>query len=82
MNTSNFDESNIILSPPPGKTEDEVRSSFAWIGKDSDGVEVTIICFQPTVEDLDRLEAGGKLWLRVMGRSTKPFSLSTEHPFR
>jgi hypothetical protein len=43
--------------------------------------EGLISCWEPDADDLARLQAGGKLWLHVVGQGMPPVAISTQHPF-
>lgn len=76
MEPTNFAESNSVLGPPKGMTEDEVRSLSCF----RDG-KATISCWKPTEKDLQRLKETGQLWLIHMSPSMPPVEVTTEYPF-
>lgn len=82
---SSFDESNSVLGPPPGMTEDQVYSLSVWQGMVyTEGLgeaPTTISCWKLTKEELVEINRTGRIWLGILGpmppawvSGTKPFS--------
>lgn len=76
MEPAGFEEANLTLGPPEGKTEDQVGSLRVY----SDGEHI-ISRWKPTGDELKALVNGGSLWLWVGGKAMPPVSLTTDHPF-
>lgn len=81
MEACNFPESNSVLGPPQGLTEEEVYSLNVWQGLNSDKIPITISCWKLTQEEIDHLLKGGRLWLHIFGGGMPPVGLTTQHPF-
>jgi hypothetical protein len=79
MQPTNFDQSNIILSPPPGM--ENCDSIFAYHGLDSYGDPIFITKWKLTQEEIDHLLSGKGVYLYVWGHGLPPVSLTTENPF-
>lgn len=77
MNPSNFPESNRVLGPPPGSTEDEVGSLFTYTGHG-----MVISKWKVSAEELEAIQATGEVWLVVSGASMPPVILQTDNPFK
>jgi hypothetical protein len=81
MNAIKFEEQNFTWGAPKGE-EDKVNGMPAYKGAEAGtNWPLSISCWEPTPEDLNRLNEGGKIWLRVYGTDHPPVSISTEHPF-
>lgn len=81
MEACNFPESNKLMGPPEGMTEDQCRTIFAYSGEMEDGNSVVITCFKPTKKELEDLQNGGRLWMIVLGNTMSPVKLTTVRPF-
>jgi hypothetical protein len=81
MKPIKFEEQNFNWGAPKGE-EDKVGGMTANRGvEEGTGWPLSISCWEPTPEDLKRLNEGGKIWLRVYGQGHPPVSISTEHPW-
>lgn len=76
MIATNFKQSNGVLGPPKGQTEDEVHSLCVF----QDGQQV-ISCWKPTQEELAEIQRTGRVWLHVSGVTMPPVYVSGEFPF-
>ena len=84
MESANFDQSNIILGPPDGLTEDDVKTIHAFKGVRNLGDHkstVHVVCYKPSREDMVRMERTGRLWVQVLGDNYPPISMSSMNPF-
>lgn len=72
MIPANFANSNVILGPPAGETEDSVQSVFAWRGFQPNGRQVVVTRRRPSAEELAELAAGKDVWLFVAGVTMQP----------
>jgi hypothetical protein len=78
-----FEESNTVLGPPNGVTEDDCGSLFAFRGKmDATQTPVVITCWKPTREELNEIERTGRVWLMVWGQIMQPVVLTAFKPFQ
>lgn len=59
---TNFDESNIVMDPPPGVSQDECSSINAF----TDGHHF-ITCWKVTAEELEEINRTGRIWLCQLG---------------
>lgn len=81
MIRTNFPESNVIISPPEGMTEDEAGgSAFAYKGISENGVPLIITCWKPTLDEIDNMMEGGRVWLVVMGHIVSPAVVTAINP--
>mgnify|MGYP001585351765 FL=1 len=78
---TNFGDSNCILGPPEGLSEDTCKSIFAYRGEMPSGVKVVVTCWKPNREELQQLLKGARVWLLIMGVNQPPVVLSTNSPF-
>jgi len=76
MRACKFKESNFILQPPTGENEDTCVPAYGFRGEHE-----ILTCWEPDAADLERLNAGGKIWMWVRGGEQPPISLETEYPF-
>lgn len=81
MLPTNFPESNAVLGPPQGMSEEECSSLFTLRSKDESGHPVVVSCWKPTRDELEALNAGRPLWLVVLGQTMPPVYLTTDRPF-
>ena len=79
MNPAHFPEANIKLKSPPDM-EGSCMEIAAWSGQIMngmwDGTQAFVTCWEPTPEELEDLNNGGKVYLSVMG-GMPPHNLST-----
>ena len=76
MIPASFPETNLTLSPPKGISEDEVSSLRVYQNE-----KEIISRWRPTQDEIDDLQAGGSVWLRVWCNGMPPVHLGTESPF-
>jgi hypothetical protein len=71
MTPRNFPQANVQYGPPPDFTEDQVRTICAHSGVvkggSCDGAAMVITCWQPTEAELAELNAGGCVFLCILG---------------
>lgn len=71
MDCITFPEVNIRYGPPPGMTEDQVRTVHCWQGYagrgSCDGSLMVVTAWQPRPEELAALNAGSPVFLTVLG---------------
>lgn len=81
MEPANFDESNVLLAPPPGRTEDEVTTTNGHLGHDFEGRPVMVTCWKPTRAELDEIERTGRVWVISRGTGVPSQRLTGYTPF-
>lgn len=82
MQATNFKESNQVIGPPKGVSEDDVQSINAWAGPmPPENWPVMITCWKPSKEELQEVIDTGRVWLHVYGHVMPPVSVSGHHPF-
>lgn len=83
MTPTSFPQANITYGPPPGVDESQVSSIPAWVGSinggNNDGEDVSIVAWQPSQSDVERMIAGQPVFLMVFG-GLPPHCLLTEFP--
>lgn len=71
MTAAEFPESNAKHGPPVGLDEAHVKTipSFKGqiVGGVHDGSEMVVVAWRPSAEDLAKLNAGGLVYLSMMG---------------
>lgn len=72
-----FQEANTQLGPPPGMSDEECYTVSAYCGKDDAGYNCTITAWLPNKEDLEALNAGRPLLLKVLQVPPPPVALLT-----
>lgn len=75
-----FPEANCKFTAPPGLDESQVVTVPAYNGQvkggSMDGVRCVVVAWKPNVIDLERLNAGGVVFLSVLG-GLPPHMLTT-----
>lgn len=80
MIPTNFEQSNVVFTPPDGTSEDEVRSVFGYVGKNTAGQDVSVICWQLEKEEIVHLLETGRVYATTLGKPS-PQWLSVLSPF-
>ncbi len=78
---ASFHESNDCLGPPAGMSEEQVMSLSIARCVDDDGTPIIVSCWKFTREELDEINATGRIWLGVMGDTIAPSWISGINPF-
>jgi len=77
MHATGFPECNTIIRPPHGLTEAQVHSIPAYHGKiergSLEGCDLVVVAWQPSPEDIVRLQAGHPIYLSSVGGLTPHF---------
>ncbi len=79
MEAIGFDRSNMILGPPDGMNEDQVRTVRAHIGISAGSCVVTT-CWKIDVEELEAIKRTGRVWVTVSGTTMPPMRVSGHEP--
>lgn len=66
MQFIDFQETNRTFGPPQGKTEEDCQTIRALEGRDDFGPYV-LVCFQPSLEDINAITAGRQVWVKICG---------------
>ena len=72
-----FDGTNIELTKPDDMTDEQCMSCRAYRGIDEDGFHFYLMAFNPSLEDLNALNEGRPLMVKVIGKSFAPICLYT-----
>ena len=75
MRPQRFPQANRLLGPPA-----DMRDNCVALSVYADE-EQLISMWQPDDDDLARLQAGGAVWLYVVGVAHPPVLVTTENPF-
>jgi len=81
MNPVKFPEANSTFGPPAGLEESQVQTVAAYVGQiergSVEGMSVVVVAWQPTPAELEVLNAGGAIFLSVIG-GLPPHFLTTD----
>jgi hypothetical protein len=80
MSPVDFEGSNLNLTKPVGWTDEQCFNMPAFKGKDKEGEPFILTAWQPNKEDLEAMNRGEPLYLRVCGEGHPPVSLFTMNP--
>lgn len=72
-----FPDSNLVLTAPVDMTDEQCASIPAWYGEGADGIRGFITAWKPSREDLDALNRGEPLYLKVLGDGFPPVAMFT-----
>ncbi|HDY66040.1 MAG TPA: hypothetical protein ENH84_07415 [Phycisphaerae bacterium] len=75
MRARRFPQANKLLGPPPDQRDECVALSIC-IDKN-----YQISQWVPSEEDIERINAGGPIWLFVISKEHPPVWVQTESPF-
>jgi hypothetical protein len=81
MESTNFEHSNSVLGPPPGVSEDDVRSLNVWQGIAGGTQPVVISCWKPTKDELEEIARTGRVYLYVYGQTMPPVAIESKDPW-
>lgn len=77
MMSINFEGANIVLGKPSDMTDEQCFSINAEKNIDSQGFPYFLTAWIPNKEDLDALNAGRPLFLKMVGVGFQPVALFT-----
>lgn len=77
MLPTDFEGTNIILTKPDSMTDEQCMTVRAYAGEDNDGFKFLLTAWMPSKEDLEAMNAGRPIMLRVTGTSFPPLVLYT-----
>jgi hypothetical protein len=76
---ASFEESNEVVSPPPGISEVQslsvLRSQFA------NGTPCLVSCWKLSAAELEEIKRTKRVWLAVLGTGMPPCFVAGEKPF-
>lgn len=81
MKPIHFEFENTNITKPEGWTDEQCVPLPAYTGKDTEGNDVIISCWELTDEEFEQLSKTRKVWLGVMGKQTPPAWLAVQSPF-
>lgn len=77
MRAIDFPESNIVLGKPRDMTDEQCSSVQALKGTDIDGIDFILTVWQPNHEDIQAINAGRPVLLKICGQGMPPVCLYT-----
>lgn len=81
MTPTDFPESNVVIGPPKGMTEEQVASIHACHGQVkggvNDGMPITIVAWKPSDWELEQLKSGHPVFIDFFG-GIPPHVLTTD----
>lgn len=77
MHPVDFKGTNIVLSKPEDMTDEQCLPLKAMKAATEDGLPYFVTGWKPNKDDLDVLNAGGILYLQVVGNGFPPVALFT-----
>jgi hypothetical protein len=72
-----FEGSNLTLHRPQDMRDEECMSIKAHLGIDNDGYHFVLTAWQPNKEDIEAINAGRPIMLKVIGSSMPPVAIYT-----
>ena len=72
-----FEGSNIVLGKPEDMTDEQCQPVKAYAGEDNDGFPFFLTAWQPNKEDIEAINAGRPVMLKLIGYSMQPACLYT-----
>lgn len=72
-----FEGTNITFTKPPTMTDEQCSDVRAFVGIDEDGFNFTLLGFQLSVEDLEAVNAGRPIMLKILGKGMPPVAMYT-----
>ncbi len=83
MTPAKFPQANTHFRPPAGWDESQIQPVAAYVGTmsggNNDGAEVVITAWQPSPDELARLNEGGPVFLCFLG-GLPPHIVTTDFP--
>ncbi len=72
-----FPEANIILSKPASMPDEQCMQIVGYRGIDEDGHPYILTMWQPNKEDIEAIQSGRPVFLKLVGESMQPACLFT-----
>ncbi len=73
-----FEESDCVMSAPPGM--EEAVDPLSVVMGTMEGVPMVVSCWKPTREELDEITRTGRVWLMILGDTMPPVYLQGYKP--
>jgi hypothetical protein len=77
MHPINFEGSNVNLTKPENMTDEECASLPAEKNVDAQGFHYILTAWMPNKEDLESLQKGNPLFLKILGVAHPPVAMFT-----
>ena len=77
MLPTDFEGTNMDLIKPNGMTDEQCLAVRAFKGVDNDGFPFILTAWQPNKEDIEAINAGRPVMLKVIGQNTPPVCIYT-----
>lgn len=72
-----FEGTNKTFTKPDNMTDEQCSEIRAYVGTDNDGFDFILLGFQLSVEDLEAVNAGRPIMLKIVGKTMPPVALYT-----
>lgn len=72
-----FEGANTTFHKPSDMTDEQCMSVSAYVGRDSDNLPFVLTAWQPSHEDIQAINAGRPIMLKLVGVSMQPAALYT-----
>ncbi|MBK7885493.1 MAG: hypothetical protein IPJ81_18140 [Chitinophagaceae bacterium] len=72
-----FEGTNLILSKPANMTDEQCTALKAYKGVDNDGFPFFVTAWQPSKEDIESINSGKPIMLKILGTCFPPVALYT-----
>lgn len=72
-----FEGTNTTFTKPSNMTDEQCSEVRAFVGTDNDGFDFTLLGFQLSVEDLEAVNAGRPIMLKIIGNGMPPVAMYT-----
>lgn len=77
MRPVDFEGSNIVMGKPPGMSDEQCSSVPALVATDTDGFNFTLLCFMPSYEDIQAINEGRPICLKILSVPMPPVAMYT-----
>lgn len=72
-----FEGSNKVYGKPQGWKDEDCGSLHTLETKDANGLPIIISCWQPNKEDIEAINAGRPIWLKMVSNGMCPVEILT-----
>jgi hypothetical protein len=72
-----FEGTNIELVKPPEMTDEQCMPVMAYTDTDNDGYTFFLTAWMPNQADIEAVNAGRPIFLKILGRSVPPVAMYT-----
>lgn len=77
MRCIDFPDANLTLKPPKSMTDEECFTITAFRGRDEEGHAYVLTQWKPNKEDIEAINAGRPIYLKVLGSIPPPVDVFT-----